>query len=195
MAIRSFGVGVQTIGAASQPAFGTTLTAASTFSVDRYKGTNTPGTTTPPITLVVASSLGMKVNDAVLVGLKANFTPANALLLDRGLIAAVVDATHITVQGLTQNHASGEYVVLNEPAAMVQITPVTTTANIYVGNASTVSSTDSSTFDVIGKNATTIEPTYWSLSPPTGLGDSYNTSEFWLNGTAGDTFVARFTQI
>ncbi len=78
---------------------------------------------------------------------------------------------------------------------MVQITPVTSTAVMYIGNASTVSATDSSTFDVIGKNAVTVEPTYWHFSPPTGLGDSYNTSEFWLNGTAGDTFVARFTQI
>src|ERR1700742_299716 len=94
-------LGVQTVGAASQPVFGTTLTAASTFSVDRFKGGNRPGTTTPPITLVVTSSVGFNVGDRVQVGPKGNFTTANRGSLDHGTVASIVDATHITAQGLT----------------------------------------------------------------------------------------------
>lgn len=187
MAIREF-QGVQTIGAASQPVFGTTLTAASIFATDKHTGTNRPGTTTPPVPVVVASTLGMNVGDRVLVGPKANFTRTNANLLDQGTIASVVDGTHLTVQGLTQNHASGEYLLLNECSSMVSVLPVTLSAAMYLGKSSTVSSTDSSVF--AGGS-----PQSWANNPTTATGDSYQTSEFWISGTAGDTFIGRFDQI
>lgn len=192
MAIRPYG-GVQAIGAASQPVFGTTLTAATTPSTDVFTGTNSPGTSPPPITLTVASSVGLKVDDRVLVGPKANFTPANAKSLDQGTIASIVDATHITVQGLLQAHASGDFLVLNETASFVQVLPVAAAAVIYLGNASTVAAADSSVFDVIAP-VTGAQPTYWHQSFTTGLGNSYMTSEYWIAGTATQTFVARFTQ-
>ncbi len=187
MAIREF-QGVQTVGAASQPVFGTTLTAASIFATDRFTGTNRPGTTTPPVPLVVASTLGMNVGDRVLIGLKANFTRANYNLLDQGTVASIADATHLTVQGLTQNHAVGEYLVLNECASKVDVIPVSINAAMYLGKSSTVSPTDSSVF--AGGS-----PQYWANNPTTATGDSYQTSEFWIYGAAGDTFIGRFDQI
>ena len=182
--IRSF-AGVQTVAAASMPVFGTTLAAATTFAVDRYTGTNRPGTTTPAITVQVASTLGFFVNDRVQIGPKANFTRANFLLLDNGTVTGIVDATHLLVQGLTQNHASGEYLVLNECASLLTILPVSM-ASAYLGTASTVGATDSSTY---------AGPDPSKFSFPTTLADSYMTSAFWLLGTPGDTFVARFDQV
>lgn len=189
--IRPYG-GVQTIGGSSQPVFGTTLSAASTASVDRFTGTNRPGTTTPPITLTVASTVGMVQDDHVAVGPKASFTTALRGTLDHGVIASIVDATHITVQGLTQNHASGEYVVLDEVASLVQVTPVGNTGIIYLGTDSTVSPTDGSVFDAIPIGASVL--TYWHLSPTTDNSDSYQTSQYWVDGTSDDKFVARFQQ-
>lgn len=192
--IRAF-AGIQAIGAASQPVFGTTTTAAVKFAVDRYTGTNTPGTTTPAILIAVTSSTGFQVDDRVQVGPKANFTAANRGNLDHGTVASIPDSTHITVQGLLQNHASGDYVVLDEPASFVLVLPVSTAHPLYLGTDETVAANDPSVFDVIAMNSsTTAEPTYWHTSPPNSLGDSYQTSQYWIAGTAADTFVARFHQ-
>lgn len=192
--IRPFG-GVTAIAAASQPVFGTTLTAAIVPSVDQHTGTNGPGTSAPPITIVVTSTAGFLQNDRIAVGPKTNFTAANKSKLDLGTITAVVDGTHLKVQGLTQAHLSTDYVVLSEMAAAVYVVPVSTTSLIYLGTDETVGAADASVFDVIAKvSATTAEPTYWHISPPTGRADSYDTTQYWLLGTAADTFVARFQQ-
>jgi hypothetical protein len=192
--IRSF-KGVQAIGAASQPVFGTTLAAAATYSVDRYTGTNRPGTTTPPIPIVVGSTVGFKQNDNILVGLKENFTTANRALLDQGTIASIVDGTHMTVIGLTQNHAAtGEYVVLDEVASYVQVQGVSLAGDAYLGTDSTVASNDPYVFDVLPILTPPAEQTYWHVSPTTGKADSYQTSQYWIAGTASDTFLARFHQ-
>jgi hypothetical protein len=191
--IRPF-AGVQAIAAASQPVFGTTLTAAFTTPAQATAG-NTPPRSAPAQTLVVTSTAGFLQNDRIAVGPKANFTAANRSKLDLGTIAAVVDATHLSVIGLTQNHASTDYVVLSEMASAVYIVPVSTTALIYLGTDETVGAADPSVFDVIAKvSAVTAEPTYWHSSPPTGRADSYDTTQYWLLGTAADTFVARFQQ-
>jgi hypothetical protein len=136
----------------------------------------------------------MVQNDQVLVGPKANFTAPNRKLLDQGIISAVVDSTHIQVINLTQAHASGEYVVLDECASAVVILPVTTAHPIYVGTDETVGATDASTFDYIAAIDTPMQPTYFHSSTTTGNSDAYQTSQYWLLGTAGDTFVARFQQ-
>jgi hypothetical protein len=187
--------GVQAVAAASQPVFGTTLTAAIVPSVDQHTGTNGPGTSAPPITITVTSTAGFVQNDRIAIGPKTNFTAANRKLLDLGTITAVVDGTHLKVQGLTQTHLSTDYVVLSEMCAAVYVVPVSTTAIIYLGTDETVAAADASVFDVIAKvSATTAEPTYWHQSSPTGRADSYDTSQYWLLGTAADTFVARFQQ-
>jgi hypothetical protein len=190
MAIRPY-QGIQTVASSTvaQPLFGTTLTAASKFSVDRFTGSNSPGMTTPPIAMTVASSAGMQVGDRVLVGLLANFTKANRLLLDQGTVASIVDGTHITVQGLLKNHASGEYVVLNETASYIQLIPVTIAGQFLVGTDSSTSLTDPSVY-AAGT------ATYWNpLVQPTATGCTYQTCEAWLLGTAADTFVASFYQV
>ena len=184
--------GQQTTAGASQPVFGTTLTAASKFAVDRFLGTNRPGTTTPPVALTVTSSAGLQVGDRILVGPKGNFTKANAALLDQGTVAAITSPTAITVQGLTQNHASGEYLVLNEVASKVDVLMVNMapTSAVYLGTESSVSPTDTSVFAGGSQQ-------YWqNASTTTGTGQSYQTSEYWLyDSAAGDTFIGRFDQL
>jgi len=187
--------GVQALGASAQPVFGTTLTAASHFAVDRFTGTNKPGATTPPVTVVLESSASLIVGDRVAVGPGSNFTVANRGNLDHGTVASIaLDGVTITVQGLLQNHASGEFLVLDEPASFVQITPITNTALMYLGTDSTVSASDTSVFDVLAPIADTSEPTYSHISPTTGVADSYQTSQYWIDGAAASTFIARFHQ-
>lgn len=192
--IRAF-AGVQTISGTAQPVFGTALTAASKTPAQPTAG-NTPPATAPAQTLAVTSTSGFRVDDRVLVGPTANFTYVNAYLLDQGTVVGIVDATHLKVVGLTQNHAaSGEWVVLNEVASFVSVVPVAAAAFMYLGTDSTVAANDPQVFDVIGKlGGTAVEPTYWSVSPTTGKADSYQTMQYWINGTAADTFVARFHQ-
>lgn len=188
--------GVATIGAASQPVFGTALTAAITPTVDPFTGTNKPGTNPPPVTISVTSTVGFLVDDSIQIGLKANFTTANRSKLDHGVISAILSATQMQVKGLLQSHAgSGEYVVLDEVASAVHIIPVNTTAQMFIGTDSTVSGTDLFVFDAISKSASTVQPTYWHDSLPTDNSDTFQTSQYWLSGTQNDTFLARFTQI
>lgn len=187
MAIRPFG-GVQTVGAASQPVFGTTLTAAVTTPAQATAG-NKPPASAPAQTIPVTSTAGFVQNDRILVGPKTNFTAANRGKLDSGTIAAVVDATHLSVIGLAQNHASTDYVVLCETCDHVNVIPVTLNGAIYLGTDSTVNATDSSVF--AGG-----PPQYWYDNPTTGSSQGYQTDQYWLYGsTPGDTFIARLDQI
>jgi len=191
--IRPF-AGVQTVAAASQPVFGTTLTAATVSPAQTTAG-NRPPASAPAQTIAVTSTAGFVQNDRVLVGPKASFTAALRSTLDEGTVTAIVDSTHMKVVGLTQNHASTDYVVLDEPASFVEVLPVSTLGPLYLGTDSTVAAADASVFDVIAKvSATTAEPTYWHTSPTNGRSDAYQTSQYWLLGTAADTFVARFHQ-
>lgn len=187
--------GVQSIGSAPQPVFGTALTAASKYSVDPSTGSNRPGSTTPPITLVVASTVGFNQNDPILVGPTNHFTTANRALLDQGRIASIVDATHMTVINLTQNHAAtGEWVVLADEASYVQVQGISISADAYLGTDSTVAAGDHYVFDVLPILTPPAEQTYWHQSLPTGRADSYDTSQYWIAGAAADTFLARFHQ-
>lgn len=188
--------GVQTVGAASQPIFGTALTAAVTPTVDPFTGTNRPGTTPPAVAVNVTSTVGMLVDDSVQVGPKGNFTTANRGKLDHGVITAIISATQMLVRGLLQAHAAtGEYVVLDEVASAVHIIPVGATSVMYIGTDSTVSGTDLFVFDAISAEAALTQPTYWHDSLPTDNSDSYQTSQYWLSGTQNNTFLARFTQV
>jgi hypothetical protein len=103
----------------------------------------------------------------------------------------------MVVQGVQLSHAaSGEWVVLNEDAGSVHIRPVVTTAAVYIGNASTIAAGDPSLMDVLPINAAAgTGPVYWFDATAMGLSQPYQTAQFWMNGTAADTVLARFSQI
>lgn len=182
--IRPF-AGVQTIGAASQPVFGTTMNGAGVMTMDPHTLRTNPASQASSTVLPLTSTKGFRVGDRVLVGPKANFVFQGSL--DQGTVDAVVAGTSITVLGLLIAHASGEYVVLNEDAMTVSITSGTMAGVYYLGTDSTVSSTDASVF--AAKN-----PGSDYNSPP-GIADTQKTAEYWIFGTAADTFTASFNQV
>ena len=191
MAIRGF-TGIQTIGAASQPLFGTTISAVASFIPDQYSGNTTPGSNQSLFTCTLAVGAGFRKGDTVVVGPKANFVYQG--VLDVGFIQAINTGTGVaTIQGLSNAHAVGEYILLHEDAAQVFIEPRVNTGLLYIGSYSTVASNDASVFDVIPiwTGAGTMPYYHQSVS-----GDRFNpfkTSEYWLSGTANDTFIARFS--
>ena len=176
MAIRGF-TGIQTIGAASQPLFGTTISAVASFIPDQYSGNTTPGSNQSLFTCTLAVGAGFRKGD-----------------IDIGMILSINTGTGVTtIQGLNNTHAAGEYVLLHEDAAQVLIEPRVNTGLIYIGSYSTVASNDASVFDVIPiwTGAGTMPYYHQSVS-----GDRFNpfkTSEYWLSGTNTDTYIARFS--
>ena len=183
--------GVQTIGAASQPVFGTTLSAASTLMPDMFSGGTGPASQPSISKLTLTSVKGFIPGLRIAVAPKNHFIAPPGGYQDCGTILSIAGSV-LTVQGLTAAHPSGDYVVICEVAADVEIIPVVTSGPIYVGTYSTVSATDSSVFDVIPQLAGDL--TYWHQSR-SGVGaNQYGTNEFWVFGTQNDTFVARFSQ-
>lgn len=196
MAIRSF-CGIQTLSGSAQPVFGTTASAAFTPPPDQFGGLG-PGSNQTQVSIPVVSSAGFIVGDQVVIGPAAAFKPGAATTLgDVGTIKSIPDSTHLVVQGLTKAHASGEYVVLDEIVGNVRILPVTGTAGdlIYIGTAATVSASDSSVIDVLWIPAASSPPVYWHDSESIGGAQPLNTASYWVNGTNGDEFCARFTQV
>lgn len=187
--IRAF-LGVQSVGAASQPVFGTTLNGAGAMLLDQHTLNTSPGSQDSQTVLPVTSTVGFRKGDRVTVGPKANFVFAG--FQDQGAIFAINPGVSITVQGLLIPHATGEYLLLDEDVAQVRILPIVGNVGaIYLGNASTVAAADPSVFDVIAPPAAATQPTYWHETPTVGSGAIYKTSEYWLAGTAADKFVAR----
>lgn len=182
--IRNFS-GVTAIGAASQPVFGTTATGPSVLTLDPHTLNTKPASQDSVSKIPVTSINGFRVGDRVLVAPKANFVYQGSQ--DQGTVIGVA-AGILTVKGLLITHANGEYVVLGEDAAQVTISPVVAAAPMYLGNASTVSPTDPSTF------ATINVPEGSPYTSPTVLADSLKTSEYWISGTAGDTYLPYYTQ-
>ena len=199
MAMRPF-AGSQTIGGTNpQPVFGTSVTTAFTPPPDPFSGNLLPGSNETQVTVVVGSTKGFWPGDNVLVGPAAAFKPgivAAGSIADFGTVKSVVDSTHLIIQGLKNTHAANEWVVLDQPAANIHIRPVVTTAAVYIGNASTVSSTDLSLLDILPINAAAgTGPVYWFDAESIGMSQPFSTADFWIFGTASDTFLARYTSI
>lgn len=193
MGIRPF-AGIATLSGSAQPIFGTAVTAAVTPPPDPFANTLTPGSNETQCTLVVTSTNGFLAGDRVAVGPTAAFKPgivAVGSIPDQGTVKSITDGTHMVVQGLKNTHAaSGEWCVLNEPSGNVHLVPVSIAHATYIGNASTVAAGDLSVID------------YWPSSGATALDfesvgqtQPMQLSQFWIVGTASDTFLPRYTQI
>ena len=180
--------GIQTVTGSAQPVFGTALTAAVTPPPDQFSGNLGPGSNQTQAQVTVTSTRGFFPGVEILIGASSDFAPGSATqLADRAVVKRVVSATVLLVQGLHNSHASGEWCLLNEVVGFIRITSLGTN-NLYLGNAPTVSPTDSSVIDVIppGSQAYTIS---------IGTTQPLQTSEFWLYGTAADTFVPSYAQV
>jgi len=183
MAVRPF-AGIITLSGAAQPLFGSAVTAAVTPPPDQFSGVLTPGSNETQCSLTVTSTKGFLPGDRVAVGLAAAFLPgivAVGSIPDQGTVKTITSGTVMVVQGLKQ-------CVLNEDAGNVHIQPVSLSAATYIGNASTVASTDLSVMDYLASGATTpLDFESIGQSQPMQL------SQFWVLGSG--TLVPRFTQI
>jgi len=178
--IRNF-VGIQTLGATSMPAFGTTLVGPSSLATDRHTRNTQPSSQDSLSLIPVTSAAGFRIGDRVLVAPKANYKFGGQQ--DQGFIQQIDFVNNIvTVQGLLRAHANAEYLVLNEDAIQVIISTLSAANPLYVGNQSTVAAGDGSVFDV--------------LNQPSGnkhqSGPGAKTGEYWIAGTAADQFVSYF---
>lgn len=180
--------GIQTVTGSAQPIFGTALTAAVTPQPDPFAGNLAPGSNQTQAQVTIGSTAGFIPGQEILIGAAADFEPGLATTLaDRGVIKKIVSSTVLLVQGLRNAHASGEWLLLNEVVGFIRLTNLGT-HTLYLGNASTVSPTDSSVIDAIPASAATYTISIGTTQP-------LQTSEFWLYGTADDTFVASFGQV
>jgi hypothetical protein len=189
MGLRPF-AGPQTVSGAAQPVFGSAVTAAVTPPPDPFAGNLNPGTNETQCNLTVTSTNGFLPGDRVAVGLAAGFKPgivAAASIPDQGTVKSITSSTVMVVQGLKKAHAAtGEWCVLNETTGRVRIRSGGST--LYIGNASTVSATDLSVFDILSPG---------NLFDTGDIGNTqpWNLSTFWVFGTLNDTFVAAFGQV
>ncbi len=193
MGVRPF-AGIQTVSGSVQPIFGTAVTAAVTPPPDPFSGNLTPGSNETQCSLTVTSTNGFLPGDRVAVGPTAAFKPgivAVGSIPDQGTVKSITSSTVMVVQGLKNTHAAtGEWCVLNEDTGNIHLVPISIAHATYIGNASTVAAGDLSVID------------YWPSSGPLpidfesiGGTQPMQLSQFWLLGTAADTFLARYTQI
>ena len=185
--------GIQIIGAASQPVFGSTLSANTTLQPDRFSGGVGPGSQPSISYLTLANPIGFIPGYRIVVAPKAHFEQYASWGFQDGGTILSISGSVIKVQGLTGVHASGEYVVVAEDASEVEIVPIIANSLMYVGLYSTVAANDPGVFDVIPAYASGA-PTYWHQSREGTGGNTYKTSEYWIAGTQNNQFIARFTQ-
>lgn len=191
MGVRPF-QGIITLAGTAQPIFGTAVTAVVTPPPDKFSNQLTPGSNETQCNLTVTSTKGFLPGDRVAVGLAAAFEPgivAVGSIPDQGTVKSITSGTVMVVQGLKNPHAAtGEWCVLNESAGNVHLQPVTLSAATYIGNASTVSSSDLSVMDYFPSAATNpIDFESVGQTQPMQL------SQFWVLGSG--TLVPRWTQI
>jgi len=178
---------------ASQPLFGTTISAVASFVPDQFSGNTIPGSNPSMFYCTLTSGVGFRKGDAVVIGPKASFVFQGAL--DRGTIFAINTGTGVVqIEGLSNPHVATEYVLLDEDTAQVFVEPRVNTAILYLGSYETVAAADASTSDVLPIYAGTGAMPYYHQSVSGDRFNPFKTSEFWINGTSGDTFIARFAQ-
>jgi hypothetical protein len=196
--LRSFGI--QTIGSSSQPCFGTTIEAVDSFVVDQFTGNTVPGSNESLSYFQVADVSGFEKGDSVAVGPKTSFEYPTAgslpAFIDCGTVYAIIAGSPysiLVIQALKNAHASGEYILLNNDAAIVTVIPVSLSAAAYLGTKSTVSSSDISTFDRLPAYAGTGIP-YVSEIRSGSQFSPLKTSDWWVTGEQDDTFLARWAE-
>lgn len=184
MPIRPFR-GVQTLpGTTPQPIFGVATTAASVLRPDPYTQNTKPGSN-ESLSTFTATNTGFKAKDSVIVG------PA-AGPFEAGTIESLISTTGMVIRGLTKVHASGDFVILNEEATFVKITPITVAATMYVGTDHTTGVASTATVDALILPASVQPRQYIDLASHSG--HPYPTGQYWIQGSANDVFVASFAQ-
>ncbi len=191
MALR--GVGVQTLSGSAQPVFGTTVTDAFQVTPDIYTGRTDPASNPSTATIVVASTQVFRVSDRVMIGTAANFNSAPSTPPDQGQVVSIASSTEMVVKGLTRAHAANEFVVLAITVSYIAIQPQGSSAIMYVGEDSTVSSTSLTLIQALPVASATVVPPF--VLGQSGSGNVYDTGHLWINGTTDGTYLPSLAQI
>lgn len=175
------GFPIVTLGATAVPVFGNTLTTVVNPSPDPHTGNFNPASQRSVGSGTVSTVLFQK-GDRVLVGTAAQLASGTA---DSASISAVNTAgTLLTFQGLTRQHAIGEFVVLVLTCASRSIQFVNAGASqFYVGTDSTVANglTCTTLLQIIAGGALG-----WGQS---SIANVYDTQSLWISGASGATFL------
>jgi hypothetical protein len=186
MAIRGFGQ--QTLSGTAQPAFGTTLSAATGLpSPDVFTGNLNPASRASSLVCTVTNPYIFRKNDNISIGALSNYLLTSTVQADQGRVIAInTGNSTITVTGLTRAHAAGEFVVIGIEVAEILIQA---NANlIYVGEDSSVAANSPYL-------ARYIQPGAQYELGPSAMANVYGTSHYWFLGTAADTFLPSVTII
>lgn len=143
MSLRGFG-GQTTVGASAQPVFGTTLSAATVLNPDIFSGNTNPGSNRSScvVSLAAGTAGRFRSGDRVLIGTAVQFEQGNTVQAGGGTVVSVnASGNTITVQGLTRNHASGEFCILALPVSSWTLQLLSGT--LYVGEDGTVGASSS----------------------------------------------------
>lgn len=180
MAARGFGFQTIAATAVAQPVFGTTLTAAINPTPDQYTGRMDPASNRSVGSVAVAQPTMFRKGDRAYLGTQEQIAAGAG---DSAQVIAVVGSV-VTLQGLTRAHASGEFIILSVPCSRVKIMAgPDNVAEMYLGEDYTVSLTSTTLFDLVDPSQR-----FWDTGP-SGDGNVYETTHFWISGTAADTYL------
>lgn len=190
MAQRGFG-GIQTLAGTAVPAYGTTLSAASTLHPDLFTGqTGTSGNRSlSTVPVATGTAQRFRAGDRILIGTSSQFEQTNTTAPDGGTVQSVNGSTDVlTVAGLNRVHAANEFAVLAISCSEISIKTVTASSSVEYGEDPTVAANSTTLLDVqtageyfeYGKSST---------------GNVLETQHLWVNGGAGGQFLPTFVTV
>ena len=135
------------------------------------------------------------------VGNRVRLIAADGTNGELNYVAAVGDATHITVRVLSKNHTggvfgTGEWVCLAEPVNSVYVQLVAGNAGLfYIGERPTmVKATYVGVIATLLNTAAGIQPVEFSTTR-SGLTNVDDVGQLFVDGTTGDAYVPSFGQV
>lgn len=175
-------------GGTPQPIIGTRLTAAVTANV-AAQALSWDQNINNPITLTVADSSMFVRGDYV------NVIDPSTYVTERGMVATVTDGTHIQATGILKAHPGGAYgtgawVALGAFAQSLYVQAKdANTGSLFIGaGPQMVSSTGVLVIAKIVAVATGLQPYDFSTSRQ-GLANEETMSQYWIDGTTGDSYL------
>jgi hypothetical protein len=180
MSQRAFKYFTIVAGGTPQPLVGTKLTAAVI---------PTDGPDTPTLLPVVDSSIFLNGDKVILD------VPSSGIE-ERVRVFNVPDATHINVVQMRQSHASGIYVRLAEMVDSVYVQCLDgNTGAIFIGDRPTmVKATGVGVIKKLQLVAASAQPIDYSR-PRSGVANTDDLGNYWVDGTTGDSYLPSIGQI
>jgi hypothetical protein len=194
MSVAAFKYFTIQLGGTPQPLIGSYLTVAVT-QAQANAANNLNAQQSYPLVLTVADS-------SMFVGFNwIDVTDPVTYATERVMITGVLDATHVQVQGIKNAHPGGAYgtgawVALGALAQDVFVQGLDgSTAALYIGvTPKMVKATGVGVIFKLFNTAGGTNPFYFSTSRQ-GLANTECASQYWIDGTTGDTYLPSIGQV